>query len=98
FVRIRHYGFLANRARKHKLPLAKELISPQLAPSTGPQDPTPPAVDPQPRLAEPERCPLCERGEMRPVGALPPSRERAPPDTSRPHRSALALGQRRDPR
>ncbi len=26
FVRIRHYGFLANRARKQKLPLCRRLI------------------------------------------------------------------------
>jgi hypothetical protein len=82
FVRIRHYGFLANRARKRKLPLARSLISAQLAPSTSPQDPTPPAADAQPLLAEPERCPLCERGNMRPVGAVPPNQKFPPPDTS----------------
>ena len=27
FVRIRHYGFLANRARKQKLPLCRRLIA-----------------------------------------------------------------------
>ena len=27
FVRIRHYGFLANRARKEKLPLCRRLIA-----------------------------------------------------------------------
>ena len=27
FVRIRHYGFLANRARKAKLPLCRRLIA-----------------------------------------------------------------------
>jgi hypothetical protein len=81
FVRIRHFGFLANRARQEKLPLVKALIRAQApAPATEQdQQPTPEAVRPQPDA--PDHCPLCEVGRMRSVGAIPPRHE-PPPDTS----------------
>ena len=62
FVRIRHYGFLANRARKQKLPLCRRLI----AQATGQHVIT--APDLQAVLDVPdddhELCPACHAGTM----------------------------------
>ena len=62
FVRIRHYGFLANRARKQKLPLCLRLI----AQATGQHVIT--APDLQAVLDVPdddhELCPACHAGTM----------------------------------
>jgi hypothetical protein len=81
FVRIRHFGFLANRARQEKLPLVKALIGAQAPAPTTEQDhePTPEAVRPQ--RDAPDHCPCCEVGRMRSVGAVPPRHELFP-DTS----------------
>jgi hypothetical protein len=38
-------------------------------------------LETHPHLDELDRCPRCERGQMKPVGAIPPSVE-IPPDTS----------------
>jgi hypothetical protein len=64
FVRIRHYGFLANRSCREKLALCRVLLDS----ATGPE-----SVIPEPG-AEPERageaetkssiCPSCRRGQM----------------------------------
>jgi hypothetical protein len=80
FVRIRQFGCLANRARKEKLPLARELIAAHAA-APNRDDAAPPTADVHPHLDELDRCPRCERGQMKPVGAIPPSVE-IPPDTS----------------
>jgi hypothetical protein len=55
FVRIRQYGFLANRARKEKLTLCRALLN---AP--------PPARASEPREEKPRdtRCPVCATGHM----------------------------------
>jgi len=59
FVRIRQYGFLANRARKEKLALCRTLLSVP-----------PPASAAEPRNDKPEekpkqkRCPVCATGHM----------------------------------
>ena len=87
FVRIRHYGFLANRARKQKLPLCRRLI----AQATGQHLIT--APDLQAVLEVPdddhELCPACHAGTMRRIqefGAQPTGDyvplSRGPPDTS----------------
>ena len=81
FVRIRHYGFLANRARKEKLPLCRRLI----ARASGTD------MIPAPALEAPadagQRCPACRQGTMRRIQEFSsqPSWEyrplrRAPPD------------------
>ena len=59
FVRIRHYGFLANRARKQLLPLAQRLAARDAAPVRDRTSarPVTAAVRPDPR-----RCPAC--GEL----------------------------------
>jgi hypothetical protein len=56
FVRIRQYGFLANRARKEKLTLCRTLLN---APPT-----TATAPDAGDRKPDKKRCPVCETGHM----------------------------------
>jgi hypothetical protein len=56
FVRIRQYGFLANRARKEKLALCRTLLN---APPVSPI-----AADTRDRKPEKKRCPVCETGHM----------------------------------
>ncbi len=89
FVRIRHYGFLANRARKQKLPLCRRLI----AQATGHNLSTSSESDLKASLEVPgddgERCPACHAGTMRRIQDFraqptweyqPPPR--GPPDTA----------------
>ena len=63
FVRIRHYGLLANRARKQKLPLCRHLI----AQVSGPHMITAPDLSAflQPAGDDHLRCPVCHAGTMR---------------------------------
>ena len=60
FVRIRYYGFLANRCRKEKLELCRQLL-------TQPQPPEgEPSSHPLDDVSQPDlsRCPRCNRGRM----------------------------------
>src|SRR4030095_12495410 len=59
FVRIRHYGFLANRCRAAMIQLSRELLN-QTKPTamTERLDPVEPAED------APTRCPACKCGRM----------------------------------
>jgi hypothetical protein len=58
FVRIRHQGFLANRCRKERIELCRELLGaaqPQVSPASGhdvPQDVSAPP------------CPVCKNGRL----------------------------------
>jgi Putative transposase/Transposase zinc-binding domain len=54
FVKIRHFGFLANRHRRGALTLCRTLLSPSGPPSANPPQPT------QERM-----CPLCKIGILR---------------------------------
>jgi hypothetical protein len=54
FVRIRQFGFLANRARREKLALCRALLGAPAAPLRA-------AVD---EKAEEKRCPVCKTGHM----------------------------------
>jgi hypothetical protein len=64
-VRIRYYGFLANRSRTQSIQLARRLISPSFVPSRA-------------RLAhDHHRCTRCDAGTLRVVELVPP--ERPPP-------------------
>ncbi len=79
FVRIRHYGLLANRTRKKKIARCRELLSA-------------PVPEPRPLKKEPvaekllrltgvdiHRCPACRRGRMGVVAEIDASRSRAAP-------------------
>jgi hypothetical protein len=73
FVRIRHYGFLANRCRREKVTLCRRLLAEAESRETSPA--RPPVLD---RLAAPVAaarvvaCPVCGRGRMVVVAQLPP--------------------------
>ena len=72
FVRIRHFGFLANRCRSEKLQRCRQLLSVP-RPVEEPRQ-----VTPAPGQAEGAesgcvlRCPVCKQGRMRVVAELPP--------------------------
>lgn len=87
FVRIRHFGFLANRVRTASLARCRELLP----------VPTSPAAVADVRLTAGAttdhslpRCPTCGKGHLIPVATLPPMSDRSPftirhitePDTS----------------
>jgi hypothetical protein len=72
FVRIRHYGLLANRRRKDNLAMCRRLLATRTDETRPDQLPSPARTEaPSP---PPDRCPRCERGRMVLVAELPPSR------------------------
>jgi len=59
FVRIRHYGFLANRHRSQKLELCRELLNcGENASDCAARDAS------QDALVDPVPCPVCDNGSM----------------------------------
>jgi hypothetical protein len=71
FMRIRHFGFLANRTKKHSLPQCRKLLG--LHPAL-PEIPKRSAQDLLRELTgiDLSRCPSCKLGTMIVVGELPP--------------------------
>ena len=71
FMRIRHFGFLANRSKKHALPQCRKLLG--LNPAL-PEIPNKSAHDLLRELTgiDLSRCPRCQKGTMIVVGELPP--------------------------
>ena len=71
FVRIRHFGLLANRTRHAKLARCRRLLA-------QPPAPAPPATESVRALMlrltglDIERCPVCQRGRLRVTEILPP--------------------------
>jgi Putative transposase/Transposase zinc-binding domain len=61
FVRVRHYGLLANRGREAKLAVCRRLL--RVAPVGG--------VEAVPVASGPRRCAACGEGRMVPVSLLP---------------------------
>ena len=72
FMRIRHFGFLANRSKKHALSQCRKLLD--LDPAL-PQSPILSAKDLLLKITgvDLSRCPCCHEGTMIVVGDLPPS-------------------------
>lgn len=70
FMRIRHFGFLANRSKKQALAQCRQLLD--LDPAL-PQSPILPAKDLLLKLTgvDLSRCPCCHEGTMIVVGDLP---------------------------
>ena len=71
FVRVRHYGFLANRCRRTALAHCRTLL-----------DVMPPATDASVPSDASRRCPFCHRGELVEVRTLLPGER--PPDAREP--------------
>jgi hypothetical protein len=73
FMRIRHFGFLANRCRAQRLGQIREAIAAQAHVSVSEAPERAAAGD------APRRCPRCRIGHLRVVGELPPRpKARAP--------------------
>jgi ribosomal protein L37AE/L43A len=73
FVRVRHYGLLANRHRQEKLARCRELLGMAVPPQgdPAPTDPIPPLS--QEATVTPTRvCPRCGAGRMVVVAEFPP--------------------------
>ena len=81
FMRIRHFGFLANRAKKHSLPQCRKLLG--LNPAL-PEILNRSAQDLLLELTgiDLSRCPRCQKGTMIVVGELPRISSSAPWDSS----------------
>ncbi len=78
FMRIRHYGVLANRAKREKLAQARSALDYRSAP----QPPEPESVETfWLRVAHLDihQCPHCKAGRMRVIGPIQSPRARAPP-------------------
>jgi len=93
FMRIRHYGYLANRHRREKLATCRRVLG-CIAPSEPEADPETaadlPSAEPDGHLGETEPailCPACKTGRMQTIDTFdrrPRTRERARPPTPRP--------------
>jgi hypothetical protein len=65
FVKIRHFGFLANRNRSQALAVCRQHLQAALS-----HHPTPEMLTPQQQQAMERRCPVCRRGTLHLVGWL----------------------------
>jgi hypothetical protein len=69
-VKIRHFGFLANRCRRKRVQLCRRLLEPR---PTQPESLNRDRDSPSERHASSvDRCPRCKVGSMRPVEILLP--------------------------
>ena len=71
FVRIRHFGLLANRTRHAKLARCRRLLAQPPAPTT-PDTESVRALLLRLTGLDIERCPVCQRGRLRVTEILPP--------------------------
>ena len=75
FMRIRHFGLLANRHRATKLAQCRALLAPPALPSLAPCGLSPLAAEPSlSTTAAAHRCPVCGAGPLRIVERLAPVR------------------------
>jgi hypothetical protein len=75
FVRVRHYGLLANRHRQEKLARCRELLGMTVAPQADPAPTDPDPVTPpvrEPTVTPTRVCPRCGAGRMVVVAEFPP--------------------------
>ena len=72
FMRIRHFGLLANRHRATKLAQCRALLG-TVSPPTTPPAPPPPVAKAPPRPGA-DRCPSCGGGPLRIIETLAPLR------------------------
>ena len=80
FVRIRHFGLLANRTRQEQLARCRQLLAVVAAAATAvlPAAPRDPPAATGAEDAAPPRCPACGVGRLRLLEILAPHRGRAP--------------------
>ncbi len=79
FVRIRYYGFLANRQRNQRLDRCRQL----LGVTSQPNEPASNDAKPTEEDAQPQQpCPACGRGKLVIIEVVP---RLAPPSPRRPH-------------
>ena len=72
FVRIRHFGLLANRSRPAKLARCRDLLHHPPPPVAAPE--SVPALVLRLTGLDLEQCPACPEGRMRRTAVLPPTR------------------------
>jgi len=70
FVRIRHFGFLANRHRAEKIERARQLLTPSATGDAGSSGDEP--TSPQTDVDERWRCPRCRKGRLIRIETLAP--------------------------
>ena len=73
FMRIRHFGFLANRSKKQALPQCRRLLNSIRASPQSPNKAHKKSVELKIMGIDLSRCPYCHEGTMIVVGDLPPS-------------------------
>jgi hypothetical protein len=73
FMRIRHFGLLANRHRATKLARCRDLLGASRAPASGAPVECPAAEVPAAPLTVSARCPSCGSGPLRIVETLAPT-------------------------
>jgi hypothetical protein len=74
FMRIRHFGLLANRHRTAKLARCRRLLAPSPAPDLTPCTGDGRCGDASAAAVEPKRCPVCGGGPLRVIEMLAPLR------------------------
>jgi hypothetical protein len=82
FVRIRYYGFLANRHRNRRLDRCRELLGVQPPPNEPVPDNDIPIEEDAPSQSPCPTCPACQRGKLIIIEHIPPPWALGPP---RPH-------------
>ena len=75
FVKIRHFGFLANRNRRKSLPLCRSLLALSPAPVTTL------LTELQQRAIE-RKCPFCKTGTLHAIERVPPGSSLPLPSTA----------------
>jgi len=86
-VRIRHFGFLANRCRRQKISLCRKLLEVTLPSKLQSSNRRNDALVP-PHESQPiDRCPRCKVGRLQRVEVLPPQ---APPVPGRSSQLVVA--------
>jgi hypothetical protein len=71
FVRIRHYGFLANRVCREKLALCRTLLGIATTPEAATSEPSSEAKETLEEVTAAEVCPSCGVGRMVSIATLP---------------------------
>jgi len=81
FVKIRHYGILANRCRRKKIERAREVLEADTAPRQQPEKKTETWQERLLRLTgfDVGKCPNCGERSMRTVETIPSARCKGPP-------------------